>query len=180
MNDATDPVVIPAGYLLDTNAISGLVKDDSAVVDELRSVRLVATHVQANELSEAPDRKCVKAKLLGILEQLGPERTPTRSAVWDVSEWDQACWPEGDGMYAGMLARLQTLDAMSRKRSRKRSPKPANQPRDILTAETAVKNGFTLVTDDKNLAKVTVEFGGKVITLAELRETARRAGKKSK
>jgi predicted nucleic acid-binding protein len=162
----------PTRYLLDTNALSNVFEGGLAV-DEFRSLSLIVTHVPADELRATRD--ATKAKgLLAVFEQIGPEETPTRSAVWGVSRWDKANWPDEDGMFDRMLARLGELDAASGKKPKN----PANQPRDILTAETAVKNGLTLVTDDGNLRTVTVEFGGNVIRLAELHEKARRTRKR--
>ena len=74
-------------------------------------------------------------------------------------------WPDEDGVFDRMLVRLKALDTASGKKPRY----PANQLRDILIAETAVKNGLTLVSDDVNLRCVTTEFGGNAITLTELR-----------
>jgi predicted nucleic acid-binding protein len=39
-----------------------------------------------------------------------------------------------------------------------------NQSRDVRIAETAIQHHLTLVTDDGNLAKVMVEFGGRALT----------------
>jgi hypothetical protein len=47
---------------------------------------------------------------------------------------------------------------------KKRSP---NQERDAQIAETAIKGGLTLVSEDKNLRDVVQSFGGKAISLTE-------------
>ena len=46
-------------------------------------------------------------------------------------------------------------------------PFPLKQSRDAGVAETAIKAGLTLVTDDENLSRATAEHGGKVMSLAE-------------
>jgi rRNA-processing protein FCF1 len=49
--------------------------------------------------------------------------------------------------------------------------KPAeNQARDVLIALTSIKNCLILVTEDKNLKKVTKEFNGQAITFEEFLE----------
>src|SRR6266480_1188606 len=53
-----------------------------------------------------------------------------------------------------------------------RPPLPLNQERDILIAETAVKNGATLVSDDRNLRKVVSEFGGRGIDALQFEREA--------
>jgi hypothetical protein len=74
--------------------------------------------------------------------------------VWDVSKWDQC--KSGDGkLFGRMIERLRELDP-----TRKKS---ANQQRDILIAETAIKLGAILISGDENLRQVVAEFGGYAI-----------------
>lgn len=73
--------------------------------------------------------------------------------------WDQAEWNDGSGIVDQMRARLQQLDS-----KHKRPKHPLNQERDILIAETAIKLGAVLVSDDRHLRIVVEEFGGAVIT----------------
>jgi predicted nucleic acid-binding protein len=153
-------------YLLDTSAINHL---DDRAVDQLLSLHLplFVTHAQADELQAT--RNPEKAnRLHSVFRAIAAEETPTPSAVWDVSKIEKALWSDEDGMFEEMLARLQELDTTS-----KRPKNPANQTRDILIAETALKNGLTLVTDDANLLCVTIEFGGSAITLAQLLQKGR-------
>jgi hypothetical protein len=156
-----------AKYLLDSNLFNHVL-DEGIPVEEFRNITLIVTHVQLDELSATQVKNPARATaLLALFEQMGPDQTPTRSAVWDVSAWDQAAWSDEDGVFERMLVRLKALDAASRKRTRN----PSNQQRDILIAETAVKNGLTLVSGDANLRRVTIEFGGSAINLTELRRT---------
>ena len=53
-----------------------------------------------------------------------------------------AKWSEGDGLYGRILSALN-------KRKKK-----ASNVQDSLIAETTIKNGFILVTDDRDLLKV--------------------------
>ncbi len=54
-----------------------------------------------------------------------------------------------------MLSRLRELDAKNKN--------PLNQVRDVLIAETAIKNKAILVSHDDNLRKIVFEFGGRAI-----------------
>lgn len=64
-----------------------------------------------------------------------------------------------------MLKRLCELDAATKKKHRD----PYNPSRDVLIAETAIKEGLTLVSGDGNLRQVVSEFGGCAVSLEELR-----------
>lgn len=81
----------------------------------------------------------------------------TSSFAFDIegAGFDEACWNDASGNYEKMLDRLRELDA---KRKDQRG-----QMRDILIAETAIKNRATLVSDDGNLRQVVSEFGGRAI-----------------
>ena len=147
--------------MLDTNLFNDVLSE-SVPVKTFCELRLFATHVQADELRATKNLERRNA-LLSVFKDIEPENVVTRSAVWNVTAWNQANWSKDDGVFEKMLARLKELDAASKKK------RPlANQQCDILIAETAVKNGLTLVTGDRNLRVVTSEFGGRAVTLAEL------------
>ena len=150
-------------YLLDTNVFNAAL-DDEISLEEFRGLNLFMTHVQADELRNNKNSERAK-KLLTVLQEIGPNPIQTRSAVYGVSRYGEARFSDEDGILEKMLARLNELDDEQRKKSRGW----ANQPRDVLIAETAVKDGLMLVTDDANLRRVTTEFGGSAITIAELR-----------
>lgn len=102
-----------------------------------------------------------RAELRAAFTKINAASMLTESTVWDVSPWDQGKWSEEDGIYRSMLARLKALDRGKRKRF-------PNQERDILIAETAIKNGLTLVSNDRNLRTVTTEFRGRAVEVASL------------
>ncbi|MFM9890964.1 MAG: hypothetical protein ACKVOE_10090 [Rickettsiales bacterium] len=103
---------------------------------------------------------------------------PTESAVWDVSAWGHAKWGSnvvntessaygvsryGKAKYVGTsLCKeiWQKLDA--------RNNKEANNSKDALIAETAIINGYVLITHDGHLLEVTKELLGNVMRLDEL------------
>ena len=82
---------------------------------------------------------------------------PTTSAVWDVSRWDQASWGADDNLYSTLKAELDNLNRN----------KP-NNVHDALIAETSIKGGYVLVTDDADLAVVTKKYSGKCLSVTEL------------
>jgi hypothetical protein len=74
---------------------------------------------------------------------------PTESAVWGISRWGGAKWGVEDGILTGMR---QELDAINKRKQ--------NNAQDALIAETAIRNGFILVTSDSDLFLVVTRYGG--------------------
>jgi hypothetical protein len=142
------------GYMFDTTEFNALA-DGVLPFGAIEGLQIFITHVQRDELSATGgDQR--RTDLLLAFETIAAQSLPTESFVWDVSRWDHAKWPAEDSQFTKMLSRLQELDAPKRKDVK-------NQLRDILIAETAVRNGMTLVTGDENLKTVTLEFGGLAI-----------------
>jgi predicted nucleic acid-binding protein len=146
------------GYMLDTNAFNGLV--DGPISPELRGATapLYATHIQLDELSNTRSVER-RTELLHMFDAIGPKQIPTEAAVRGIGKWGEAKWSDGSA-YNRIFARLETLGRKD------------NNRHDALIAETAIKNGFTLVTNDRHLAQVCRELHGRVVTLEEfLRES---------
>jgi hypothetical protein len=141
-----------ACYMLDTTEFNAVAKGAIALSTYAR-FRVFATHVQLDELKNDPDDQR-RARLISTFHRIDPETLPTESAQWDISKWDQAKWPADDGLFDRMLTRLIELD---------RRDRGDNQRRDILIAETAIKNGLTLLSNDGHLRMVTTEFGGHAV-----------------
>jgi predicted nucleic acid-binding protein len=150
----------PPKYMLDTNVFNKVL--DGAVSFETFAVPLLATRIQKSELGNTRD-PLRRERLLAVFTEADPVIPLTASAAWDIegAGWSQACWNDGSGTFQRMLARLRELDE-----NKRRPPPPLNQERDILTAETAIKNGAILVTDDANLREVVTEFGGCAMDVA--------------
>jgi hypothetical protein len=91
------------------------------------------------------------------IKRFVPRCCPRLGFAFDIegAGFDQAYWNDGSGNFEKMLARLRQLD-------HKNKSMP-NQVRDILIAETAIKNGATLVSGNSNLRQVVTEFGGNAI-----------------
>jgi predicted nucleic acid-binding protein len=152
------------GYMLDTNVFNDVVAGRIGV-DFIARYTVFATHVQRDEL-EHTQNDDKRANLLSVFHAIDPGMKPTSTAVWDDSVLDNCQFSAEDGVYEKMLVRLEELDRASRKKSRELM----NTSRDVRIAETAIKNDLTVVTTDMNLAKVTREFGGSVLSLEEFRE----------
>src|SRR5262249_4683846 len=135
-----------ADYMLDTNVFDWLL-DGKVSIDAFRGRRLLATHVQWDELEAAkkdyPERA---AALLSMFEKIDPKMHNTSSAFWGVSNWDQSSWSPEDGIGQRMVDRLTQLDRKKRD--------PNNQRRDVLIAHTAIKNEATLISDDGPLRQL--------------------------
>ena len=144
-------------YMLDTNAFNHVL-DDNIPVEAVRGLHLLATHVPWDELNATALKNPTRAAaLLAVFEQIAPDIAVTELAVWNVSNWNQAKYTSGDGVFERMSARLSELDKEAGKKHRD----PLNPTRDALIAETAIKIGATFVTGDQSLRSLVVEFGGR-------------------
>lgn len=135
-------------FMFDTNAFNRVL--DSGLDPSFLTRRgpLFVTHIQINELQATtrPERRDQLLKCFASIEQ---EKIPTAAGVWGVSEWGGAEWGSAEGTYDAMLANLNGMNGGKK-----------NNAQDILIAVTALKHGFTLVTDDNDLAIVLREVGG--------------------
>ena len=116
-------------YMLDTNLFNDAL-DGKISVGEFSTLHLLVTHIQRDELS-ATKNAARAAELYKVFDEIRPDQILTRSAVWDVSRFDQASYSSADGVLEKMLERLRELDAMAGKKARD----PANQHRDVLIAD---------------------------------------------
>ena len=144
--------------MLDTQVFDRVL-DNDLPTDVLSNYNVYITHVQPDELERARGDR--KVKLLECLRRIEPTQLSTATSVWDDTPWDEGSWSD-DVTYERMLARLKQLDNSNKKFE--------NQSRDVRIAETALKHGLTLVSDDTNLRTVMTEFGGKAISTMELQK----------
>ncbi len=138
--------------MFDTVAFNRVVEYD--VFDSLYNKKLFvyATHAQRDEINNTQDLE-KKSQLLRVFCEI-PKIISTESAVWDWSKWNEAKWTSDD-LYENFKAELD------------RRKKKCNNVYDALIADTSIKNGFTLVTDDKNLCDVTRKFGGNCVSFVD-------------
>jgi hypothetical protein len=158
------------GFMLDTNIFDKVAKDTTRMLlSSLRGRNLFATHIQWEELNQTSDSGRRK-ELLVTFKDIDAQDIPTENAVYDLSVWDRSKYSPDDGVYEAMLKRLRRLDEDADKSPRN----PKNQQRDILIAQTSIRRGLLLVSNDRNLRIVTAEFGGTAINLDDLNEIPRR------
>ncbi|HXX17957.1 MAG TPA: hypothetical protein VEJ46_01005 [Candidatus Acidoferrum sp.] len=145
---------ITPAHMLDTTIFNAALEGKVSLASFAGS-QLLVIGVQADELRATQNEKR-RAELLALFEQIRPVTVPASSFAFDIegAGWGQADWNDGRGTFQLMLSRLRELDGKKNIR---------NQLRDILIAETAIRNGATLVTGDANLRKVVLEFGGRAI-----------------
>lgn len=161
-------------FLFDSNIFDQILKDRMSL-PPAGTCRLLATRIQIAELSATPDVE-KRSKLLAVFREVGPELPLTSSFAFDIegAGFNQANWNDGTGNYERMLEQLKALDSKARKRKGRDG---SGQIRDVLIAETAMKNGAILVTVDKNLRAVVEKFGGRAIDFEQFcLETANRRG----
>lgn len=168
--------------MFDTNIFSDIVNDQIPIDALIGKIAIYATHIQYDELNATKDHhtapngaplrqalvgyfnfltevKPTESYMVGVSQIGGAKITrsvvPTESSVWDISDWDQG-WGNSANLYEAIWQKLED-----------RKSKPNNR-QDALIAETAIINGYVLVTHDGNLLEVTKELQGDAISLDEL------------
>lgn len=166
-------------FMFDTNVFNHLL-DGMAELDEfVGRAKFYATHVQIDELKKESN-EARRAALLRVFEEVtnirvptesfvlsssqlidaklsGARPVPTNSAVWGVSKWGECKWTTSDNLYEPIKSELDRLN----------KDKP-NNVEDALIGETSIKNGFTLVTHDRDLFWITTKFGGAASNIHEV------------
>jgi predicted nucleic acid-binding protein len=142
-------------YMLDTNVFNRVL-DGQISLSSIAGHRLLVTGIQRDELNKTKD-DVRRTALLVTFEVISPEMVLASSFAFGIegAGWGQANWNDGSDNFQRMRTRLRELDPKKKKL--------LNQERDILIAETAIKIGATLVSDDRNLRQVVSEFGGRTI-----------------
>ncbi|WP_184132061.1 type II toxin-antitoxin system VapC family toxin [Paraburkholderia atlantica] len=152
----------------DTNVFSDVL-DGRVGIERLRTHRLYATHIQRDEIGKTRDEARREA-LLAIFNELMADMTPTSSAVagvsvanaacagesvvpteaavWDVSKWGYAKWGNGGSEFDRLRRALDERNKGTR-----------NNVQDVLIAQTALRNGMSLLTRDADLMSAAKEFG---------------------
>lgn len=166
-------------YMFDTNVFNHILDGMAELSGFVGRAKFYATHVQIDELRKTSNEER-RAALFRVFEEvtnikvptesfvldvsrldeakLGwKQPVPTESAVWGVSKWGQSKWTSPDNLYEPIKAKLDELN----------KSKP-NNVEDALIAETAIKNGFTFVTHDGDLFRITTEFGGACSNIHQL------------
>jgi len=131
-------------YVLDTCVFNWLLSERIELSHLPSDGEFVATHVQRDELDRTPC-ETRRANLLGCFTEVVDEHVFTESAVVGVSKVGLCKLSDGQ-LYSSIRHALDSLN----------KSKP-NNASDALIAEVAIVNGWTLITADRDLAKVAVK-----------------------
>jgi predicted nucleic acid-binding protein len=173
--------------MFDTNVFNRILDGVISLESFAEVIVPYATHIQRDELQNTQDesrRKALlkvfhqvvnastettsfaldtsrldEAKLSGRIDEVQLTEggmTQTLSAVWGASKWGESMWSGDQSLYPVLRAELDHKKA-----------KP-NNVQDALIADTAIRGGYVLVTDDTDLAEITKKYGGRYIFVREL------------
>ena len=142
--------------MFDTNVFNKILDEDIDVECMHKGKPYFVTHIQQNEIENTKnlDRRTA---LLNTFHGINKTQVPTESAFYDISVWDGANWSAEDGVIKEIIQRLN-----AKNKSKK------NNGQDALIAETALKNRYTLVTNDGDLREVMQDMGGIAMSVQEL------------
>lgn len=142
-------------YIFDTNIFDDIVNEklkisDIAKYKNFKKVKIYVTHIQIDEINKCSDVD-KRARLNIFMVKIRPILIPTSSCAFDISRFDESKF--GDGIIFNKIKRGNIKNV-----------------EDALIGETAIKEGITLVTNDKRLMNIVMELGGNAISLNEFIE----------
>jgi hypothetical protein len=165
--------------MFDTNVFNHVLDGMAELSGFVGRAKFYATHVQIDELKKTSNdaRKVVLLKVFEVITDIrvptesfilgssqlgeaklgGEQPITTESAVWGISKWGRCKWTASDNLYKLIKSELDRLN----------ESRP-NNVQDSLIAETSIKNGFTLVTHDRDLFWITTKFGGSACNIHEV------------
>jgi len=138
------------GIIFDTNSFDKILTGEIPLDLIKRSInkgyRYFVTHIQIDELSNTPDtKKDKRAQLILFLSAVAPSLIPSESFVLGYSRLGFAKLGTA-GYYEKLLNENKT------------------NIKDAIIGETAIKNNFILITEDKNFIKKMESLGGIILT----------------
>lgn len=146
------------GYMFDT-VIFNCILDGAVEIGRFRGeTHFYATHIQLDEL-KATSNVQRRQELLTVFEEVaGNNKITTESFFLNVSCLNEAkLGDKDDDLFSQMKTELD-----------KKNKNKANNPQDVLIAETAMKNGLTLVTHDSDLFFVATKFDAACVNLYQV------------
>ena len=143
------------GFMFDTNVFNQILNGKIDIGTLPTDKPYIVTHIQINEIENTKNPEKREA-LLKIFHSVGKTQVPTESAYWDISEWGAAKWNAEDGVIEKIIEKLNA-----------KNNKKENNLLDALISETALKNKYLLVTDDRHLREVMQEMGGSAVSFQE-------------
>ena len=138
-------------YMLDTTFFNHIL-DAGFSLSSLPSLgQTIVTHIQLDEIRDTKnaDRR---GELLHIFSNVKSRKVATEKFVLGFSSLGNAKLSNDVALYESLLKNLND-----------KNRNKLNNIKDILIAETAIKNKYTLVTDDSDLTEVVQNAGGDVI-----------------
>jgi len=167
-------------YMFDTNIFNRIL-DEGINMSYLPKAQYYITHLQYDEVEKTGD-ETRRRDLLGILQTVSNKKYPTKSGVFDVSRFDEAFFSEREesaikpttsavyGISKYGLAKYGSgslYETILDKLNEVKPKEKENNIKDALIAETSIKNGFFLVTNDDALHKIVRNLGCKVLNWEE-------------
>jgi len=150
---------IVMGFMLDTNIFNHILNENMQI-NLPPEFNYYITHIQFDELNSTRIEER-KSKLLKIFKEIDKEEILTESATVGISRVGKSKISDNE-LFEKLLFELQKLDKENGKKKRWE-----NQKRDILIAETCIKNNLILITNDKNLRTLTIEYNGQAVNLEQ-------------
>jgi len=139
---------IVKGLMFDTNVFDDLIDGRLNIAVLPKGTKIYATHIQMDEIARCSDQER-RTRLQEVLTDSVHSQLPTASFVIGVSRLDQARLGDGNT--------FQNLRGSA-----------ARNTHDALIAETAIKEGLVLVTNDKDLRERARKAGGESIGMDDL------------
>jgi len=167
--------------MFDTNIFNAIL-DESISLQEIKGKEIFyITHVQMDEINQTKDQKR-KVELLKTLTEcdtrdistssfvlgvsrlgrarLGGDIIPKDSDIPDTLTGEKRQWGSDINLYDPIREKLNRLNKNKK-----------NNVQDAIIAETAIKNGFTLITHDKDLFSVTTFYSGACANIYQVLST---------
>jgi len=121
-------------YMIDTMIVNRILDYDLDLkYFKGEGIQIFTTHVQRDEINNTPN-VTRRNELLSVFKQV-ENPIPTESALWGKSKWGESKWAADD-----LVEKI--LEELNKKDKRK------SNPHDALIADTAIKNNYTLITED--------------------------------
>jgi len=152
--------------MFDTNSFDKILTGEIPIELIKKSVSLgckyFITHIQTDELSRVPDtKKWKREKLVLFLTIVSPSLIPTESFVLGYSKLGFAKFPSTE-IYLNLSNPTQIKEKKAHYETLLN--KTRSNVKDAIIGETAIKNGFTLVTEDARFINKVDSLGGIAIT----------------
>jgi predicted nucleic acid-binding protein len=135
-------------FMFDTNIFGKILKMNSPSILLACKHQYFITHVQKDELEKLNNER-IRDRLMSAFRLVPQTLLSMESAIADISRADMA--KVGDSLvYTHIFEEL----------SKRKPQQQEDNSKDALIAETALKNGFVLVTNNKALKEVVLKIGG--------------------